>query len=150
MLTPSSIVLNGTRYEVTPFGSTKGRQVLVRLSNLLGPALAQALATPASGGTAKEALEKVSASALADLLGRVSAEDLEYLVREFAACTVIQAPDMKGPGPLDESRRDSHYAANYGELFQWLWFGITLNYKSFLAVVPVKFMAGPTSGSPAP
>lgn len=150
MRTPATTTLNGTRYEVTPFGSTKGRQVLVRLSNLLGPALAQALATPVSGDTAKAALEKVSASAMADLLGRVSDADLDYLVREFGECTVVQTPDMKGPGPLDESRRDAHYAANYGELFQWLWFGITLNYKSFLAVVPVKFGAGQTSASPAP
>lgn len=150
MRTPSETTLNGTRYEVTPFGSTQGRKVLVRLSNLLGPALAQALATAPGEGDAKAQLERVSASAIADLLGRVAEDDLEYLVREFAACTVVQTPDMKGPGPLDDKRRDDHYAANYGEMFQWLWFGITLNYKSFLAVVPVRLSAGPTSATPAP
>lgn len=123
--------INGTRYEVTPLGALKGREVLVRLMNLLGPGLSNLIRT-----WNKDAAPEVAAALFADLAARIADDDLRYLVEAFAPGTQVQTPDMKGPGVLDGQRIDDHYAANYGELFQWLWLCIQVNYKSFLAGAP--------------
>lgn len=138
-------VLNGTRYEVTPLGSLKGREVLVRLLNLLGPGLSQLIRT----GVTKDMAPEAAAALFADLAARIADDDLRYLVDTFSPCTLLQAKGMPGPGPMDPQRVDDHFAGNYGELFLWLWMCIRVNFASFLAGVP-GLRAALTSPSPAP
>ncbi len=118
MLETKSKTIGDHDYKVTQLGAGKGRKVLVRLLKTCGPAFALA-----AQGNPTEALGKLASD--------LDEETLDYLVEAFAARTELDGIGLAGIMEL-------HFAANYGEMLEWLGFCIQLNYSSFLSALAKK------------
>lgn len=121
--------INGSTYEVTQFGALVGRQVLLRLTKMIGPALAGL----SKGGFNEQGL----ASALETWTANLSPDDFDYLCDQFAKCTKVKQSLTTGQViDLDLDKQfDSHFAGNYGTMILWLRFAIGVNYSSFLGEI---------------
>lgn len=143
MRTPQQKTIKGTLYEVTPLGAKLANPVLVRLFKILGPGIANLIASP-------EAVSLGTASMISELSERLGDKDVEVLITTFAPTTLIQTSDMKGPGPLDPQRLDDHFAGNLGEQYLWILFCIEVNFGSFLGDLESAFRRAKGTGSPTP
>lgn len=107
-------------YEVTQMGAVKGSQVFVRLIRAIGPII----------------LAADKASDLRDALAGLKEEDVDYLIKAFSPYTLVQ-----GKGELDKIF-DIHFAGKYGDMFQWLWASVEVNFGSFLGASALAGLPG--------
>lgn len=135
--------IGDSTYYVTQFGTLKALEVWTRLFNLLGAGIAKLMA-------AGDDKERAMASLLQDLAGKISVDDLTYLVETFGEVTTVKTPKTKGPRPLDQDFRETHFMGKLPELFKWLAFGIEVNYSGFLGGLRLKADPSPESPEPPP
>jgi hypothetical protein len=140
-LPSETTTINGTEYEVTMLPYSLGRKLLVRLYKVLAPPLASVVAeAPNVNGDVELNLESLATliglapalSAGANTLAEhLTEDDLEYVVSTLMQFTKIK--NERGIFvPLTKADAEFHYAGNYGEQFQWLWFALKVNYAGFL------------------
>lgn len=128
--------IGGHTFQLTALGSKRGDETLVRLMNLLGPAMGEALGGLRSAEGGDEIDPAALGRALARLFASVSLSELDALRSTFFEVTSIQ----KDAGwvrlvklPLME--REALFACNYSLLIGILRENILFNYASFLAGV---------------
>jgi hypothetical protein len=134
MLKSEETTINGTKYRVTQLPYSKGKSLMLRLSKVLGPAIAEAIAQAPKdqdlGDMQVSALGGSLSGAFDKLVHNLSEEDFDFAVETFGTYTHIT--DGKGQlKALDASEREFRYAGNWGELFQWLVFAFRVNYLGF-------------------
>jgi hypothetical protein len=109
--------IDGNLYYVTQLGFSQGREVMVRLSKLLGPAFGR---LNGEGG---------AVAAMGELAAAVTEADLVHLCRVFGTSTEVQ---IEGKRPrLTEQIQELHFAGRYDTMLKWLWFAIEVNYGGF-------------------
>jgi hypothetical protein len=144
--------IGDTTYYVTPLGFVQARQALVKLTNLIGPALREL--SSAELGNLKGEL-----SALGGLLSGLADKDLVYFQDLFAPKTEIELdyepskrPYLHKPLPTGGSRIESHFAPTgprFGDYFEWLVFCIQVNYAPFFKGIWAKVAASKVLGKQA-
>ncbi len=138
MLKQRKRTISGVTYQVTQLGWEQARSVFVRLTKMLGPALAdgiESLDTAVSGKSGELSLEKVSVKSISALLSqlveKLSEDDFKYLTDVFAESTAIVKADGKVPQLKDEIF--SHFAGDFARLLKWLVFCVEVNFFDFLS-----------------
>lgn len=122
-------------YRVTQLPALPGRKLLVRLYKTLGPTIGAALkGLPDSGSSVSlGSLESSSiGDALTALAHDLTEDDLEYVVTTLTGTTEFSRETNKWL-PL-RNELDDHWAGKYLQMFQWIAFGLQVNYADFLAV----------------
>ncbi len=122
MISTSERAIGKHVYLVTQLGFAKSRQVFARLTKMIGPALAELLAS--GDGQAK------AGAALAALCQQVSESDLEYLCDVFADTTLVKMPDGK-KARLDAQAQELIFGGAIADCFKWLAFCLEANYADF-------------------
>lgn len=114
-------------YEVKQLGAIAGRDLLVRMSKMLGPALGMILSGKASLAqagaalaSASQMLEPAELEHFCDVLGRSSS----------VYVTEAGKPAVK---TLDLAYQELHFAGEYAEMFQWIGFAMEVNFGNFFA-----------------
>lgn len=108
-------------YRVKQFGAKRGRQVLFRVSQMLGPTLAQAT-------------EGDYAAAFKAFAETAKLEDFEWLCDTFADGTSVVLKTTNGnevPQSLAKVY-DEHFVGRYLEMLEWLVFAFEVNFGGFL------------------
>lgn len=116
-------------YKVTALDALAGRKVMARLLKVLGPAMA-GLSKPEG----KEEPGSRAAQAFADVLSRVTEEDVEALCNAFAPSTEVSAGAYGDKSPRLQGIFAVHFAGRYDELLQWLVFCLQVNFGSVFRV----------------
>lgn len=117
-------------YDVTQFGSSMGRKVLVKLLRLVGPAAAEAF----SSGKGDR-----GGAAIAALASAMNEEDFEEIYDAFAKASRVEVAPNKWPLVSDVG--ELHFAGNYAEMLGWLAFGLEVNYANFFGGLGIKGIA---------
>lgn len=136
MLNSEKTTIGGSEYKVTQLPYKPGHKLLLRLYRTLGPALADALEKVPDLPKEQKVLD-VSVAQLAPAVSgavrglseSLSEEDFDYTVGVLSEYTEICKGDDRWV-PLKQEM-EFHFAGNYGELFQWLWFALKVNYGGF-------------------
>lgn len=142
MLKVEEKVIGDKRFQVSQFGTTEGRNVLIRLMKMISP-IAGAFFNGLDDNPEKNVsvLEmkipfKSIGAALAQLAYSLSETDLDFIINKLASKTNFEMPN----GKLVPLQGDGAFlnAFNNGDGFdyelqnQWLLFALEVNYKSFL------------------
>jgi len=122
--------INGITYKVEPLGFTTGRKAFVRLSNLLGPALASLDTSKASN---EQAAKDAFFGAIGMFLSTLKDEDLAYFEGLYAPRTIVVMPDGKEP-LLKDCLETLFVGERFGDYFAWLGFAIWGTYGDFFTV----------------
>lgn len=102
--------IGGIEFSIYPLGALTGRKVLTRLIRMAGPAMGKD-------------------TSLADLLGGIKEEDVEYLCDVFGQVTMVTlAPDKK---PDLKTVFDNVFAGRYEVMTEWLKACLEVNFSSF-------------------
>lgn len=122
MIKTESKTIEGTTYDVSQLDASTGSKMLVRLGKLIGPVLIE--------------LAKGNEADLGAALANISDADLDIINDTFAKATVVhlggdQAPQLSRVFA-------THFAGNYGAMFEWLKFSVEVNYGNFLGGVLAK------------
>lgn len=139
MIQTSEKAIGKHTYFVTQLGFRKSREVFARLTKMLGPALAQLLA---SGDSQAKA-----GAALAALCSQVSEADLEYLCDVFAESTLVKLPDGKKVKLLADAQ-ELLFAGAIEDCFKWLAFCLEANYAGFFG--EFRSLVGPSQAETVP
>lgn len=132
--------IEGLHFEVTQLGFAKSRQVFVRLSKALGPALAAFL-------DGKQSLASVDLrGALVDLLDRLSEADLVAVSDALMTDAKVSRDGTKWPFLKDQA--EEIFAGRMLTYFQWLAFALEVNYSDFFGAL--RGLAGPAQGASTP
>lgn len=160
MLKSETKAIDGINYKVTqlPFG--KGKQLLVRIFKLLGPAVGQAIGgVDAAKPTIADIKTAAIGAALGEIAGRLSQQDLDFAIDMLAEYTEVQQPNGDDGGERwTRLKQDMefHFAGEYVRMFAWLAFALQVNYLGFLngrgglSAVLAQIKARMPSRSPAP
>lgn len=114
-------------YQVTQLDAIRGRGVFTRFVKLIAPVF---------GELAEKGAEKTGmAKALAALASNITAEDMNFFCDSFAptTCLVTTGDDGKTRRPNLKEHFGLHFASNYAEMLQWLYFCLEVNFGSFFA-----------------
>ena len=142
----------GYTYHVTELPSKKGRALLVRLIKTLGPVFGQLISgmKPRAGGSSKlpakgaagSALASINGQsisrALAELAARLTEADLEHVCQVLGEHTEIS--DRDNPDnrkKLTPGAQEFHFAGRYLEMFEWIAFGLEVNFSDFFSGSPI-------------
>jgi hypothetical protein len=122
--------IGGIRYQVTLLGAKAGRSMLVRLTKLLGPAMASFLdGMLHAKGDLTTSLAIGAGDAIREVTQRLTAADLEAISDELARFTVVVIDEQRQP-QLDKIF-DDHFAGKYNDMAAWLAFALEANFSSF-------------------
>jgi hypothetical protein len=140
----------GRRYYVTTLPAKKGRAVLVRLTKVLGPVFGQLVSgdAPATAKHKAASAERIAAQingasiarALAELAGRLSEADLDWLCETLGESTEVQTYDGAGEERrqrLTAGEQQFHFAGKFLEMFSWLGFALEVNFRDFFTGSPI-------------
>lgn len=124
--------IGGVTYHVAQFGAKKGRQVMVVLSRVLGPALGGAASSQGKGAEATlgMALERAS-SALTEA-------DFDRLCDTFAEFTTFTREVKASNGTVTATKVplapefDTHFRGRYMAMCEWFAFCVRVNFADFL------------------
>lgn len=130
MAEPQQKVIDGHLFEVHPLAFKKGRKVLLRLSNLLGPAIARLERIDVSKGLGA-VLDTEIGPALGTLLSSLRDEDLEYFEEAFLEKTLVRLEGTENLVAL-KLNQEAVFGANYRAYLAWLAFCFTVNFGGFL------------------
>lgn len=109
-------------YAVTQLDANKARPVFVRLMNILARA----------GRMADN-----PAAAIGELLATLKDEDLKYFCEEFGKLSTVTGGEYEDKTPyLTGLCFGSHFAGQFGRMFDWLVFAILSNFQSFFDDLP--------------
>lgn len=115
--------IEGVEFEVTPLGHKLARQGFVRLSKILGPALAAATA---------DGQDADMAAALGMLVDRADDSDLEWFGDTFGKATRFSTDGGARWPFLGSPEREALFTGRLMLYFQWLIFALEVNYSDFL------------------
>lgn len=121
MRDPEQRTIDGIAFEVTPLGYKKARQVFVRLTKTIGPALAMGA----------EGADVDMAAVLGVLTDRVSDADLEYFGEVFGSTTKYSTDGERWPF-LRAADQETLFAGQLMLFFRWLAFCLEVNFSDFL------------------
>lgn len=110
-------IIGDNKYEVTLLGGLAARDMLVKLINQYGPAIAD--------------LGK-SKGDWAPLAAKLSVADVDYLCKSFGKLTQVHLQDGRVI-VLDQERLDAHFSGAVFEMFKWLAFCLEANFSDFLS-----------------
>ena len=134
-------IINGHEWKVTPWDGMFGIKMQARIAPLLRGViapLANAAAAAKSGDDATEALLGMDAEVIADaLFSQIDEQRTPALIKAMMYGAFVDGKDMGTDRNFNE-----HFSANYGELYQGLWFVLQVNFGDLFS------MAAPT-GSPS-
>jgi len=132
-----------TTYRVTMLGAKAGRNLLVRLFKIAGPVLGELLEGLEGTKDPKKGAElgglgfslgdlgmDAVARALEELASRISEQEFAYLCDTLADRTEVVLEGGERVLRLSQVF-DLHFAGKYRELFGWLAFALTVNYRDF-------------------
>lgn len=129
MIATRDKLINGHTYSVTQFPARHAFMLKARLAKLLGPALAEILAS--LNGVSKESilsadidLSAISA-ALNKLLGAVDEQSTMDLILKLLSCTRMDGKE------ITEQLFDIEFAGNLSDVYKVLAFVIEVNYGDF-------------------
>lgn len=125
-LTSVDKTIQGDVYTVTQFKASKAVRVLVELGRLAGPSLALLVGDEKSGEG--DAL----AAAVGVLVERMDGNNVEALINDLAASTMVQ---VGAQGPLIKlpTVYELHFAGSgLTKLFEWLRFALEVHFSDFL------------------
>jgi hypothetical protein len=146
-----------TRYRLTEMPWKDARKGLMVLKKAAAPALREFFAK----GDLKDQIDKkgseaLAANAIAQLLETVNEKDLDTLTGLFMNSAKYSLDGGEKWPPLDERGMAVVFKGGaLGEYFQWLKFGIEVNYSDFLdsarsQIGALARSSTPTSKSPGP
>lgn len=126
-------VIDGRTYKVTLLGAKAGRAMLVRLTKLLGPAVASFVeGTLHAKGGATESLTSGFAEAVRELTNRLSEAEFAAICDELSKQTAVVIDDEREHRePQLNNIFDDHFSGRYGAMLQWLAFSLEANFASF-------------------
>lgn len=144
MIEPKKKTIDGITFEVTLLPGTKAMEALVRISRVLGPAMAVLADRPGSSLADLPLAGMVSRG-----LETLSFEDLTWLSDLFGERTRFSRDGGKKWPFLSEPNRDELFAGRTTLWLKWLWFALECNYADFLE--PLRGRAGaPEAPTPTP
>lgn len=137
----------GRRIAITQMGYRDAREVFVRLTNTIGPSLAElAAALPSLSALADPEEARKASAALRGLLLALNDNDLEFFAEKFGrSCQVLGADQ---PKTLDEKTRNAVFDGALLDSFLWLKMCIQVNYADFFAAFGSLSDAGLGVGTP--
>lgn len=106
-------------YEVTPLPAGKALQVARRLGRALGPALTKL------GGDTKSVDLAAIGDAMQQLFDGLSDDDVAFVNRMFADCTVIVEGEAR---PQLSKQFDAHFQGVLDEWWEWMRFSLEVNF----------------------
>ncbi len=138
--------IGGLRYQVMQLGAIRGRAVMLRLTKVIGPAIAALMAAKPKG-EGKGILD-VDVAALGGIFEKLelTEADLEFFCQAFGEVSFVTLPDGKHPRVVDCF--DDHFAGRYGDMLSWLAFSAEVNFGDFLSKASAAIPA--ESASPVP
>lgn len=132
----------GHRYEMTMMAATPGYKLFYRLMQMLGPSIATLKdvvvdgAKDAAGTTPSILDQQINADVVLKgvqvLTTNVSEADLDYVVRALKTHCEVGLNGSTKTIPL-EGVFDVHFAGEMGAFFQWLAWGLKVQFQSFLS-----------------
>ena len=123
--------INGHEWEVTPWEAMHGLRMQARIAPVV-----QAALSSADGGNM---MDMDVAKVTSGILSAIDAQETPQLIRDMLHGVRVDGKDMTMDGPFNDL-----FAANYGELYQGLWFVVNVNLGDLFS------MAGVTGGPDAP
>lgn len=142
--------IGANTYVVTQLGALQGRNVLLVLTRMIGPAVS-GLIKGNTGERIKVSKGENDPLALFDQWGgniagaleawcaHASEKDFALVCDAFAERTKVRVPTTHSNAAsvdVDLSKVfDSHFAGSYGEMLLWLAFCVRFNYASFLSEI---------------
>lgn len=118
----SSIEIDGNKYEITQLGARDGRRMLVRLTNILGPALGNLIK---DGGGSSDGV----AHAIMSLSSHISEDDVDYVCKTFGKHTEWRNGSQTIT--LDDDQQDLHFAGRYDSMVRWISECLRINFSPF-------------------
>lgn len=128
--------IGGATYHVETYNVVTGREALVRLQRMFGPAMGELIEGRGKTGIAR---------ALGDLSGRFAVADLEWFVAKTAEKTAVEHADGRLV-PMRPDVQEDLFAGNYLTMFEWLEFALEVNFKDFLGLL--RSMVKPADDAP--
>lgn len=115
--------IDGVTFEVTQLGFAQGRRLFLKVSRLLGPALA---------GLAKGPVNDLAlASAVQSALATISDEDLEDISETLGTVTRFSTDGIKNPF-LNRANRETLFAgAIFSRFVPWIVFALEVQFADF-------------------
>jgi hypothetical protein len=122
--------INGHEWEVTPWDAMHGLRMQARIAPIVQAAL---------GASEGSVMDMDVAKVTSAILSRIDAEETPRLIRDALHGVFVDGKDMSMDKPFNDL-----FAANYGELYQGLWFVVQTNLGDLFS------MAGVTGTPDAP
>jgi len=125
-----SRTIDGYIYEVSPVAVGPGRKLLVKLLKIVAPAVKESGldgVQQAGTGMAK------GLALIATLIDRLSDSDLEDAQKLFGPQTRFTRDGEEAWITLTYDMQQTHFAAQYQQLVEWLKFALEVNYGSFFS-----------------
>lgn len=140
MLKKETKTIGEHTYEVTQLDAVRGRSVFLRFAKLIAPGAGDVVEN-----TGEETNTRI-VKALAKIVQNVSEEDLNVFCDVFSQSTCLQVTgdDGRMRAPKLKETFNLHFAGNYDEMIQWLYFCFEVNFGNFFA------KAGLRRATPAP
>lgn len=113
-------------YTVTQLDAIRGRRAFVRLTKILGPAIA-------AGGT------KGDSAAFEAFFDHLSEAEMDYFCDLFADVTAVSGGSFDKRAPQLKDIFLTHFAGDYASMMSWLIFCVEVNFSSFFASVGSLF-----------
>jgi hypothetical protein len=133
-------VVAGVTYRISQVPVDDGLEVGVCIARAIGPALLAVMQG--------DSLATIDKGALGEAIAKLSAQDLKFLCKTFAAKTfILEVPNKM---PRLDNVWDTHFAGRYKALLGWLAACIQINYPDFLGFSASGMPATSASAAPAP
>ncbi len=128
MLTTETKTIDDLNFETTQLAVKDARAVLIRLTRVMGPALA---ALAGDGAAKLGDLDHMTvANALAKFTSALSEDDLEYFCDKFGRASKVEV----GPNMIVVAGAGEQvFRGKLATMFKWLWFCIEVNYSDFIS-----------------
>jgi hypothetical protein len=114
---------DGVKFTVQTFNVVTGREALVRLQRVLGPALGELVEGRGKTGIAR---------AVGSLAERLNTSDLEWFCTKVSECSTVEYEDGRVLPMSMKGVQDDLFPGNYSLMFAWLEFALEVNFRDFL------------------
>ena len=142
--------INDHTYTVMMLDPFVANDVLIELGHVIGPSIGGIVGAHSGGGLENvldaEPDAAMIQAAIGGLFLRIDKANMRWLLDTLMAVSEVDGKPLKKQAPL-------HFRGKIGEMYQWLWFALTVQYADFTEwLAPVIARAGdflnPTSSSP--
>jgi hypothetical protein len=116
--------IEGHTYHLHQLGAKQGRQMLVRLTKVLGPSLGRLAELD------QERLSEGVAGAIYELSDHLTEADLDWVCETFGKRTDLELEGGKTI-LLDLEAQELHFAGRYGAMVRWLGACLEVNFRDF-------------------